>query len=247
MIADGRFVLLRTTLLDFPGKVAASVFLPGCHLRCPYCHNPELVDPVSIRRATDQDADESPYNCNLENLDTFLGKRAPVLGGLAVSGGEALLHPLLPDILKMAEKHNLPVKLDTAGLLPERLKEALRECCSPISYVAVDLKTETGRYGELGWQNSGGDAGSSLSQTLKILKKSGVDYELRTTVVPPLVDREVLLKLAPYASEAPRWIWQVYHKGHTLNPEWSSIDAPDEEDLRKWASEMSMDNRIAIR
>ncbi len=224
MIGGGRFALVKTTLLDYPGKVAASIFLPGCHLRCPYCQNPDFADPCRV------DAELS-FNENMEGFRRFLKKRARILGGLAISGGEALLHPMLPELISLAEEHKLPVKLDTAGLLPHILEPYLKS--NRLNYVAMDLKTLPDRYAELGWKGTGSNSADLLlKKTMKLLAESGIDYEIRTTVVPPLVDKKILKLLEPLAVSAPRWIWQPYHQGNTLNPEWSNIKAPDEDDLR---------------
>ena len=231
----GRFVLVRTTLLDYPGKVACAVFLPGCALRCPYCHNPELVDPDRTASAD--------LNCSLDEWDAFLDRRAKLLGGVAVSGGEALLSPLLPGILDRADRHGLPVKLDSAGLWPDRLVPLLAR--RRLDYVAVDLKTAFDRYDEVGWKTP--DAEERLTATLAALEESGTDYEIRTTVIPPLVDREILRRLAPTAARAPRWIWQVYRPGDTLDPRWSDLRAPDEDRLAEWAAEFEESAKISIR
>jgi pyruvate formate lyase activating enzyme len=238
MIAGGRFALVKTTLLDFPGKVAASIFLPGCNLRCPYCQNPDFADPGR------KHAEES-FNEDLEGFHRFLGHRAAVLGGLAVSGGEALLHPLLPDLISTAEEHGLPVKLDTAGLLPDILETYLSS--QSLAYVAMDLKTLPERYPELGWKGSGvNSADHLLKKTLKLLAESGIDYEIRTTIVPPLVDRKILKILEPMTVSAPRWVWQPYRQGNTLNPEWSRINAPDEDELNLMREEFN-NSKIVVR
>ena len=238
MIGNGRFALVKTTLLDYPGRVAASVFLPGCHLRCPYCQNPDFADPGR------KDAHLS-YNEDIEGLRNFLQHRARLLGGLAVSGGEALLHPLLPEIFKLAEENKLPVKLDTAGLLPDVLAPYLE--AGRIDYVAMDLKTLPERYKELGWKGVGDNSADNLIKTtMKLLKDSGVNYEIRTTVVPPLVDEKVLLQLEEMTADVPAWIWQPYSPGNTLNPAWSNIKAPDEDDLKNILLKFTSDN-ITVR
>ena len=167
MIAGGMFALVKTTLLDFPGKVAASVFLPGCNLRCPYCQNPDFADPGR------KNAEES-FNIEIEGFRRFLSKRAGILGGLAVSGGEALLHPLLPDVIAAAEEHGLPVKLDTAGLLPHILEPYLNT--GKLAYVAMDLKTLPERYFDPGWKGSGTDSAEHLlKETIQLLADSRID------------------------------------------------------------------------
>ena len=234
-----RFALVRTTLLDYPGKVAASVFLPGCHLRCPYCHNPDLVDLNNSRTADSLNEDFCGFR-------DFLSRRAELLGGVVFSGGEALLHPLLPELIGLVEDVGLPVKLDTAGLLPDALAPYLDK--GRLNYVAMDLKTQPDRYSELGWKGSGDNsAGTLLKRTMSLLADSGIPYEIRTTVVPPLVDETVLRNLAQLTAEVPRWVWQPYQRGNTLNPDWSSLIAPNEDDLRILANDFGRIPEIIIR
>ena len=234
-----RFALVKTTLLDFPGKVGASIFLPGCHLRCPYCQNPDFADPG-------RENAELSFNEDMEGFRRFLSHRSRILGGLAISGGEALLHPLLPDLIALAEEHHLPVKLDTAGLLPDILEPYLT--AGRLDYVAMDLKTLPKRYSELGWKGSGSkSADHLLKKTMSLLFDSGIDYEIRTTVVPPLVDEVILKALSDLTETAPRWIWQPYNPGLTLNPDWSNIKAPDEDDLRAILGKFNSVENIIIR
>ena len=220
--------------------MAAAVFLPGCHLRCPYCHNRELVLPELIETAKNLDAD-------MQVLADLLERRHKVLGGIAVSGGEALLHPLLTDIFNLARRYGLPVKLDTAGLLPERLGRILTQERSTLGYVAVDLKTELSRYGEIGWKAMNGDATGPFMRSLSLLKDSGIDYELRTTVVPPLVDETTLTRLDLIASKTPRWIWQAYQPGNTLDHAWDNLEAPDEYKLQRLATKLNLKSRVSVR
>jgi pyruvate formate lyase activating enzyme len=232
-----RFILVKTSLVDYPGKVSAVVFLPGCHLRCPYCHNPELVEPGRFSSAgLDWD--------NPGSFREFLRRRSGVIGAVVFSGGEALLHPLLKSLIEMVREYNLAVKIDTSGLLPDLLKPLIQR--GLVNYVAMDLKTLPERYGELGWKN-GPSAEPVLIQTLELLEGSGIAWEIRTTVVPPLVNEEVLRHLAPIAETSPIWVWQVYRKGETLNPLWSSLKAPDEEELLRLSRTFPAKSRITVR
>jgi pyruvate formate lyase activating enzyme len=233
-----RFALVRTTLLDYPGKVAASVFLPGCHLRCPYCHNPDLVELNQHRIGNSLNEDSDGFR-------DFLSRRAELLGGVVFSGGEALLHPLLPELIGLVKDAGLPVKLDTAGLLPDALATYLDNGC--LNYVAMDLKTLPDRYSELGWKGSGeSSADKLLKRTMSLLAESGIPYEIRTTVVPPLVDETVLRNLAELTTGVPRWVWQPYQQGNTLNPAWSSLKTPNEDELRILAKEIGRIPEIII-
>ncbi len=244
MTGTHRFALVKTTLLDFPGKVAAAVFLPGCNLRCPYCHNPEFVDPV--RYPGNSDAGEETFNADARMFRTFIDKRSSVLGGVAFSGGEALLNPQLPKLIKIVKEKGLAVKLDTAGLLPDRLEEMIAS--GMIDYIAMDLKTLPERYGELGWKGTEEKSAEVLlSRTLKLLADSGLNYEVRTTVVPPLVDREILQQMSPFLNGVPQWIWQPYVPGNTLDPAWNDIQAPNEITLKQWAEELESNLIINVR
>ena len=103
--------LLKTTLLDFPGEVAATVFTSGCNLRCPYCHNPEFV--------TGETAGDE---ISLSDFFNFLEKRKNVLGGICITGGEPLIHEDLKELIYEIKKTGLKVKLDTNGTFPDRMK-----------------------------------------------------------------------------------------------------------------------------
>src|SRR6056297_2964372 len=131
-MAPPRIGLQKTSLVDFPGELAATVFTPGRNLRCPYCHNPQLVIP--------------PYPedmITLDELDAFLNRRDGLLGGVCITGGEPLLHEDLPELLHLVRTHGLKVKLDTNGSFPDRLSGIF------VDYVAMDLKTAPSRYEKL--------------------------------------------------------------------------------------------------
>jgi len=233
--ANGRFSLVKTTIVDYPGIVAAAVFLPGCHLRCPYCQNGDLVRP---------DPPGEILNCDRECFNAFLNRRKSVLKGVVFSGGEALLHPLLPSLVADVKAADLKIKLDTAGLLPDRLQTFLKE--DRLDYVAMDLKTLPSRYRELGWKGKA-DAADLLKQTLCLLRNSRASFEIRTTVVPGLVDQTDLLELSDFLEPGELWIWQAYRRGATLDPEWSNLEEPDEELMEGWRQNHPRQNDIRIR
>lgn len=244
MLGNDEFILVKTTLVDYPGRVAACVFLPGCHLRCPFCHNPDLVIPRKAA-GSGSEGNRTPYE-NTHGFEAFLRRRASVLGGVVFSGGEALLHPRLAVLVQMVKDHGLTVKVDTAGLLPGPLGDLIGK--GLVDYVAMDLKTVPDRYGELGWTGTGNQSAELLlNRTLELLKESGIEYEVRTTVVPPLVDKGVLANLAVITRDVPVWVWQTYRQGITLNPDWGSIKAPDEDGLRSLLREMNLEGRVVVR
>lgn len=208
--------LQKTTLLDFPGEVAATVFTPGCNLRCPYCHNPKLVQP--------------PYPedlISLEELDYFLEKRAKVLGGVCISGGEPLLHKDLSKLIGLIRSHGLKVKLDTNGTFPERLAQI------DADYIAMDLKTSPEKYEELFLPGSKKNynkenLGTQVKKSLNYLKNSGIPYEIRTTVVPGIIGREEMNTMAPLLEGVEKYSLTPFRGGNTLDPEYSHYPPPSE-------------------
>ena len=124
--------LQKMTLLDYPGRVACTVFFGGCDLRCPFCHNAELLDGTA------------PAVMDEFELLDFLKKRQSLLDGVAITGGEPLLQKDLPDFLKRIKDLGYPVKLDTNGTHPERLEGIIQE--KLVQYVAMDIKNCPERY-----------------------------------------------------------------------------------------------------
>lgn len=172
--------LQKLTLLDYPGKVACTVFLDGCNFRCPFCHNAELleggIEPVM----------------SLEELLAFLNKRRGILDGVCITGGEPTLHPGLPELLGRIRALGYGVKLDTNGYRPEVLEALLG--AGLLDYVAMDLKNGPGAYGEtVGLRDVQLDR---IARSVRLLLESGVDFELRTTVVKPLHTRETITEMA---------------------------------------------------
>ena len=159
----------KLTLLDYPGKVACTVFLDGCNFRCPFCHNAELL--------TDAEPVMTP-----EELLAFLKKRQGILEGVCITGGEPTIHPELPELLRTVKALGYPVKLDTNGYRPQSLRALLKE--GIVDYVAMDLKNSPA-----GYAAATGIPEPDLSrvgESITLLQESGVDFELRTTVVKPI-------------------------------------------------------------
>ena len=158
------------TLLDFPGRVACTVFLGRCNFRCPYCHNSELFDGTA-----EPVMDE-------EELLAFLQKRKGILDGVRITGGEPTLQPGLENLLRRIKELGYPVKLDTNGYRPEVLKKLVME--GLVDYVAMDIKNGPDHYGEtVGLSKM--DL-SRIEESIRFLTGGHVDYEFRTTMVAQL-------------------------------------------------------------
>jgi pyruvate formate lyase activating enzyme len=189
------------SFIDYPGRLAAVAFTRGCNLRCPYCHNPGLVAP--------------PWPGAVEEGEVLalLAARRGKLDGLVVTGGEPTLQPDLLPFLRRVKSLGFAVKLDTNGTRPDVLRDLLT--ARLLDYVAMDLKDEPERYPE--WLGDGGDP-EALRRSIALLASSGVDHELRTTVVLPRHDPARLARMARVAAPAGRWVLQAYRPAAVLGP-----------------------------
>lgn len=164
--------LQKMTLLDFPGKIACTVFLGGCNFRCPFCHNSELFMGKPEKLMED------------EEFFRFLSTRKGLLDGVCVSGGEPTLYKDLPAFLAKIKELGFMVKLDTNGYRPEILKALVEQ--KLVDYVAMDVKNSPAMYAKtVGLESMNLCA---IEESLRFLIEGNVDYELRTTLVKPFHD-----------------------------------------------------------
>jgi pyruvate formate lyase activating enzyme len=197
-----RFGLQKTTLIDYPGRVAALLFTAGCNFRCPYCHNPELV------RGNEPDDFH-----DFAEIMIFLKKRRAVLGGVAISGGEPLLQPELPEAVAAIRELGLAVKLDTNGSLPEALKAVKPD------FIAMDIKTSFRRYDRLLPETADAKAVvKRMVESIEYILGSGTPHEFRTTMVPGIVAPEDFDEILPSLQGAQSWILSGFRNGLTLDP-----------------------------
>lgn len=172
--------LRKLTLLDFPGRVACVVFTNGCNFRCPFCHNASLVMPGTEH----EDITE-------EEFFAFLKKRKGILDGVVITGGEPTLAPGLYDFIVAVKAAGYPVKLDTNGSFPEKLKPLLDD--GLLDYVAMDIKTTPENYERVAGVKVNMD---TLSESIAAIRASGVPHEFRTTVVKGLHTADDIVNVA---------------------------------------------------
>ncbi len=196
--------LQKTTLIDYPGLVASTVFTYGCNLRCPYCHNPELVKGGIPEEFL-----------NTDDFFKFLDKRKKVLDGVCITGGEPLLNDDLPDFIDRIHSFGLKVKLDTNGTLPEKLKDTSAD------YVAMDLKTVPRKYPKL--LGGGDSAPEKIIESIEYLKTSGIQYEIRTTWVSGITEKEDIPEMARYLKGVENYYITLFRPGVTLEPSFAGI------------------------
>ncbi len=189
------FGLQKLTLLDYPEKLACTVFTGGCNFRCPFCHNASLVTALPDEEVISED-----------ELFLFLKKRSGLLDGVCVTGGEPFIQPDLAIFLGQIKELGYAVKLDTNGCFPEQLKNIVAR--GLVDYVAMDIKSDAQHYaGASGLASIDYD---KISQSIRFLLGDAVDYEFRTTVVKGLHDADILRAAAASIGGAKRYYLQKY-------------------------------------
>ena len=206
--------LQKMTLLDYPGRVACTVFLGGCDFRCPFCHNFELVEGAQAAALEE------------EEFFAFLDKRHGLLDGVAITGGEPCLRKDLPQFIARIRDAGFPVKLDTNGNHPDLLERLLDE--GLVSYVAMDVKNAPAKYAQtIGLREV--DL-APLTRSIQLLMRGDVPYEFRTTVVRELHEARDFEEIGSWIEGADRYFLQPFTNRDTV-PD-PSLSAPDPADLR---------------
>lgn len=206
----------KMTLLDFPGRIACTVFTAGCNMRCPFCHNAFLVTELDDNAEFDQ-----------EEIISYLKRRKGVLDGVAITGGEPLLFDGTKDFIKRIKTETgLAVKLDTNGTFPEKLKNLIDE--ELVDYVAMDVKNSLERYGEtVGISNFNTE---NIEKSISVLLENRVDYEFRTTVVKEFHNVCDMENIGEMIKGAKRYFLQKFtDSGHLIG---SGMTAPSDEFMK---------------
>lgn len=214
-----RFGLQKMTLLDFPGKIACTVFTSGCTFRCPFCHNGSLV-----RAGADDGA------VTAEELLAFLRRRNGVLEGVCVTGGEPLMHGELFGFLKEVRTLGYPVKLDTNGTFPDRLKEAVET--GLVSYVAMDIKNTPEKYAVTAGF-SGAGLLESVRKSVDFLLKNGTEFEFRTTVVKGLHEVKDFPVIGRWIAGCRRYFLQKYVDSGDVLGDTARLGALPDDEMRQ--------------
>jgi pyruvate formate lyase activating enzyme len=216
--------LQKLTLIDYPGRLAATVFLCGCNFRCPFCYSKELVLPEEIKK--------QPKIPEKDFFD-FLKERKGLLEGVVICGGEPTIHRELPDFCERIKRIGYLVKLDTNGSNPEMLKRLINEKLIDypsgakggderkfIDYVAMDIKAPKEKYSEV----TGVKVNiKKIQESIDILKEGKVDYEFRTTVVPTILEKKDILKIVQWIKPAKKYYLQNFRAEKTINPKFKEM------------------------
>ncbi len=189
------------TLVDYPGHVACTLFMAGCNLRCPYCHNADLISPTA------------PPRIDEALLFDFLRKRKGLVEGMCITGGEPTLHDLSP-LLQRIKAEGLAVKLDTNGTRPERWISWVQE--GWIDYIAMDVKVPIDSYSMMGATET--DV-VGISRSAEYLITHATNYEFRVTIHPNWLSERDIRRMAAWLEGAKRLALQPYvHSEKVLNP-----------------------------
>ncbi len=224
-------VLVKTTCVDFPGRLAGSFFLKGCNIRCPYCYNIGLVleDAVS----------QEPLSTVAE-LFAHLEKRQGILSGLVISGGEPLLNPYTPIIIKKAKELGYKIKIDTNGTLPEKLRALIENDELRPDFIAMDIKTSPNRYSTLICGDHSPFFGKTeyfekvLKECTELLAGYPADCrEWRTVLVPGLISKEDIKALAGLLPADASWQFAQFMNKNCLDPAYNDIYPYTDEEAKE--------------
>ena len=203
--------LQRLTLLDYPGKIACTVFAGGCNLRCPFCHNSSLVY---------SEGDEIGEDV----FFAFLNSRRARLEGVCVSGGEPTLWQDLPEFISKIKKKGFLVKLDTNGTRPEMIKKLIDERL--IDYIAMDIKNSPEKYPET--VGIDGFDTAPVIESIEIIKSSPVSHEFRTTVTREMHTCEDIEAICAILHQDAKYYIQPYRDEGDILEKWLTVPTKEE-------------------
>jgi pyruvate formate lyase activating enzyme len=191
----------KFSLIDYPGKIGATIFTQGCNFRCPYCHNPGLVDPAQYGSVIPE-----------EDALSFLNKRRDRLEAVTVTGGEPTIQKDLGRFLESIKGLGYLVKVDTNGSNPDALETLINNRL--VDYLAMDVKGPLERYGRIAAVKV--DT-SSILRSIELITTSGIEHEFRTTVVRSQIGIQDLLSLVRLIDKSSLYVLQAFVPATTLN------------------------------
>lgn len=227
--------LQKMTLIDYPGKVAATIFVSGCNFFCPWCYNRNLVVPEEILK-------HSPIP--LKEIYKFLEQRKGFLQGVVLCGGEPTIYDDLSDFAAAIKKMGYLVKLDTNGSNPEMLTSLIDK--GLVDYVAMDIKAPKESYKERYKEVVGKYIDTKkIEQSINILKNSPVEYEFRTTLVPGLVGKKDILEIVKWIGPAKKYFLQNFQpKDGLVNPLFSKKKPYSDRYLKEIQKEIASNFKV---
>lgn len=208
--------LQKTTLLDYPTKVASTIFTGGCNFRCPFCHNASLVTHIDTENIFSE-----------EEILSYLKRRKGILDGVCITGGEPLLQKDIFEFCKSVKEIGLLIKLDTNGSCPNELKKLLD--ADLIDYIAMDIKNSPSLYARTCGVP---EPPQGITESVEMIMNSGVDYEFRTTIVRELHNKESITELCQWIQGAKKYYLQCFKdSGDLIESGYSAYSEAELEEL----------------
>jgi pyruvate formate lyase activating enzyme len=207
--------LLKTSLIDYPNKIASVLYVPKCNLRCPFCHNWRIV------------INPKPPFLQDNTAIKILEDRRKYVNAVVITGGEPTLYKDLPDFLLKLKNKGFQIKLDTNGFFPK----TLQKCIPYVDYIAMDIKTSLEKYVQLG---SAIDT-RKLTKSIETIRQSKVEYEFRTTLVPDIVNLEDLNQICQLITGAEKLVLQQFIPTDTLDKKFEKIEPYSKDKIEKFA------------
>ncbi|HBH87610.1 MAG TPA: anaerobic ribonucleoside-triphosphate reductase activating protein [Syntrophaceae bacterium] len=219
--------LQKVSLIDYPGEICAIVFTQGCNFRCPYCHNPELVNPEL-------------YNERLpeEVIFSFLAKRKGKIDAVTITGGEPTIQHGLIDFVKRVRKKGYSIKIDTNGSNPEVIDKLLS--MKLLDYIAMDIKSPAEKHKIVTRSQINFD---TIKQTIELIMKSGIPYEFRTTALKKLLEENDILDIASLIKNARLYVLQQFIPSKVLDRGFIKYESYSRDELESLSKKIAQ--RIA--
>lgn len=210
--------LQKQSVIDYPGKITAVLFLSNCNFRCHYCHNPELV----------LNKEDKLQNYSEQEILDFLKERTELLEAVCITGGEPTIYQELPEFIKKIKALGFAVKLDTNGTNPEMLKQLINE--NLVDYIAMDIKAPLDKYKKVVKVHA--DM-KKIKESIEIIKRFS-EHEFRITLMPELISKEDLLAISETLKGAKAFYLQQFRANNCLNPEFNNKKTYSREELEQF-------------
>jgi len=217
--------LLKTSFVDYPAKMSSVIFFSGCNLRCPWCHNGDLVLGI-------EDGGFIP----IEDAVNHLQKRSNVINAVVLSGGEPTLYSGLPDLIQQIKGFGLTIKLDTNGMNPEMLDKLFQNKNTKPDYIALDLKIAPKRYASFTKPTQFADqTEANIAKSAFLINNSRIPHEFRTLVFPQNIITENDIESLSLLVDNSHWYFRPFRRGNCLDSEWNDLEDVTKEDIEKLA------------
>jgi pyruvate formate lyase activating enzyme len=222
--------LQKVSLIDYPGKISAIIFTQGCNFRCPYCHNPELVDEKLYQHCLPE-----------KNILEFLTTRRGKLDAVTITGGEPTLQEDLIPFIQKIRKMGFALKLDSNGSRPDVIAGLIKE--KLLDFIALDVKAPSGKYPNVVQTPVAIDA---IRESIRLVLKAKILHEFRTTVVTSLLTQNDILAIGREIAGARRYVLQKFQSARTLNKKYLKEKTYSDEEFLKIKKQMETDIPLVI-